>query len=362
MSPILTGQVRTVGGARPTDRFARFALQVKRQVVTDCCGFAQLQFGFDLGPFQWHRNSMSDPFDANPVQHKPTRADWLRYVALIVFWGSAFSLTKVSVEELPPSVVVFARLSIGVAILWLWMLFRGQRMPALLPRPDIRWLWFIPVGATGAGLPFLLISYSVQTVDSGLVGILLATMPLGVAFLSHFFVKGGQLTWYRIAGLVLGLAGVIIIMGPESLLHMGSEPPLAQLAILGAAFCYALNAILIHFMPETHSSVMATGMMLIAAIMQAPFAFADMAHVAAMPSMTVWACLIALGLISTGLASILYTQVVKSAGPNFIASANYFMPPFAVIVGMVFLHERFQVTAFVALAVILLGLYLERKS
>lgn len=305
---------------------------------------------------------MSDPFEANPVQHKPTRTDWLRYVALIVFWGSAFSMTKVAVVQLPPSLVVFARLSIGVAVLWAWMLIRGHKMPALLPHPDIRWLWFIPVGATGAGLPFLLISYSVQTVDSGLVGILLATMPLGVAFLSHFFVRGGQLTWYRIAGLVLGLLGVVILMGPQSLLHMGSEPPLAQLAILGAAFCYALNAILIHFMPETHTSVMATGMMLIAAIIQAPFALTDLAHVTTMPDGTVWACLIALGLVCTGLAGILYTQVVKSAGPNFIASANYFMPPFAVIVGMVFLHERFQVTAFVALGVILLGLYLERKS
>lgn len=305
---------------------------------------------------------MSDPFDALPVQQKPSRTDWLRYVALIVFWGSAFSMTKVAVVELPPGVVVFARLAIGVVVLWAWMRFRGQSMPSLLPRPDIRWLWFIPVGATGAGLPFLLISCSVQTVDSGLVGILLATMPLGVAFLSHFFIKGGHLTWNRIAGLVLGLLGVVILMGPESLLHMGSEPPLAQLAVLGAAFCYALNAILIHFMPETHSSVMATGMMLIAAIIQAPFAFAYMAHVAVMPSMTVWMNLVALGLVSTGLASILYTQVVKSAGPNFIASANYFMPPFAVIVGMVFLHERFQATAFVALAVILLGLFLERKS
>lgn len=305
---------------------------------------------------------MSDPFVAPSNPHRPNRGDWLRYVLLIVFWGSAFSMNRVAVTELPPSVVALARLVIGVIVLWAWMQFRGHKMPPLLPRPDIRWLWFIPVGATGAALPFILVSWSVTRIESGLVGILLATMPLGVAFLSHFFIKGGRLTWYRVAGLVLGLAGVVILLGPQSLLHMGEQPPLAQFAILAAAFCYALNAVLIHFMPDTHPSAMATGMMLIAAIMQAPLAVTDLAHVTAMPSITVWMCLIALGLICTGLASILYTQVVKSAGPNFIASANYFMPPFAVFVGMIFLHESFQVTAFIALAVILLGLYLERKS
>jgi len=292
---------------------------------------------------------------------KPSRADWLRYCALVTMWGSAFALSKIAVAEISPTIVAAGRIWVGVALLFGWMTYRKHRLPPLLPKPDIRWLWFLPVGITGSALPFLLNAYALQVLDSGLVSILLATMPLSVAALTHFTIPEDRMTVTKIIGLLLGLLGIILLVGPTLLRDLGGPFAIAQIAVLLTAGLYALNSVLIHFMPETPPSVSATGMLLIGGLVLTPFAVFDMVNTA-IPSVHALVSLMALGLAATGIGSIFYMQTIRSAGPSFIATSNYFVPPFAVFIGVLFLGEKPSAMAFIALAVIFLGIIIERRQ
>ncbi len=303
--------------------------------------------------------SMQNSIPTKPA--KPTRKDWISYVLLIITWGSGFAFSKVAVSEIAPSVLIAGRVWIGAALLYAWVRFRGHQLPPLFPRPDIRWAWFVLVGASGAAIPFFLNAWAMQSLDSGLTAIILATMPLGTAFLTHYTIPGDQMTRYKISGLVLGIVGIILLVGPGALQDIGAVHSLAQLAVLTAAMLYAINAVLIHFMPETPPSVAATGMMITSGIMVLPFAVIDGWH-SQIPSFAAMFSVFALGVGATGFATILYMQTIRSAGPSFLATANYFVPPFAVFVGAIFLGEVPSVLAMIALCVILLGLYFERKN
>ncbi len=295
------------------------------------------------------------------VTSAPNRADWLRYCALVAMWGSAFALSKISVAEMSPAIVATGRIWVAVALLYGWMIYRKHRLPRLLPKPDVRWLWFLPVGLSGSALPFLLNAYALQVLDSGLVSILLATMPLFVAALTHFTIPEDRMTLGKIAGLLLGLFGIVLLVGPTLLQDLGGPFALAQIVVLLTAGLYALNSVLIHFMPETPPSVSATGMLLVGALVLTPFAIIDAVH-SPMPSLGSLISLLFLGLAATGIGSIFYMQTIRSAGPSFLATSNYFVPPFAVFVGVLFLGESLSTMAVTALMVIFLGIIIERRN
>ncbi|PCJ83507.1 MAG: hypothetical protein COA57_11025, partial [Flavobacteriales bacterium] len=186
-----------------------------------------------------------------------------------------FTLTKVAVVELSPAIVTALRIWIAIGLLYGWMVYRKHKLPPLLPKPDVRWLWLLPVGLTGSSLPFLLNAWALQSLDAGLVSILLATMPLSVAFLAHFTIAGDRMTFAKISGLLLGLFGVVLLIGPSALSGLGGPTTIAQFVILGCAMMFAVNSVLIHFMPETPPSVAATGMLLVGGLSLLPFAIYD---------------------------------------------------------------------------------------
>jgi len=292
---------------------------------------------------------------------RPSRADWVRYAVLILLWSSAFGMTKAAVAELSPIIVSAVRIWIAIGLLYGWMLYRKHKLPLLFPKPDVRWYWFLAVGLTGSAVPFVLNAIAMQSLDSGLVSILLATMPLSVAFMTHFTIPGDHMTPGKIIGLMLGLLGVVVLIGPSALQGLGGPTTLAQLIVLISAVTYGFNSVLVHFMPETPPSVAAAGMLLVGGIALAPLAIVDGMH-AEMPSMVAMVSIIVLGLGATGFGSILYMQTLRSAGPTFLATANYFVPPIAVFIGVIFLNETPSVLAFIALAIIFLGIVLERRN
>ncbi|VAV87460.1 Permease of the drug/metabolite transporter (DMT) superfamily [hydrothermal vent metagenome] len=303
--------------------------------------------------------SISDKPPTTP--NKPKRADWLRYVILVMLWGSAFALSKVAVAELPPTIVAAARIWIAVGLIFAWMIYRKHKLPMLWPKPDARWLWFVPIGLTGAALPFLLNAWALQSLDPGLVSILLATMPLSVAFLAHFTIANDKMTARKILGLVLGLVGVVLLVGPGFLSGLGGVTVIAQLVVLFSAVLYAINSVLIHFMPETPPSVSSTMMLLVGGLVLLPFAIIDVLHTD-MPSLSVLVAVFLLGLGATGIGSILYMQTIRSAGPSFMVTSNYFVSPFAIFTGALFFGEKLGGLAYLALLIIFLGLFLERKK
>jgi drug/metabolite transporter (DMT)-like permease len=275
-------------------------------------------------------------------------------LALTVLWGSAFLFTKLAVESIPPSLVVIGRLAVATALLVPLALLIARR----IPWEGRLWLFLVAIALFGNALPFSLITWGQEYVDSGLAGILMAVMPLATLSLAHFLVPGERLTAYRIGGFVLGFSGVVVLMGPAALLRLGDEGGqlLPMLAVLGGAVCYAVSAILARLRPTSDALSSAAATTFVATLMIVPFvAGADPASVAAEAPVIPLLSVVILGVFSTAVAAILYFRLVKVAGPSFVSQLNYLIPLWAVGVGVVFLDEHQEPRHLLALALILGG-------
>lgn len=277
-------------------------------------------------------------------------------VFLTFAWGSAFALIKVALEDLPPAGLVFIRLLLAAAALTAWTLHRGRRFP---PLTDVRWRWFAALGLAGNALPFFLNAWGQQTVPSGLAAILIGAMPLATIAGAALFLKGEPLRPRRAAGFLMGFAGVIALVGPAALADLGGPTFIAQLAILLAACSYAANALMAQSLPETPPSLAAAGMMITACIIAAPMGVHDLLQLETAPAAGPLMAAVALGLVPTAAASIVYMALARSDGAAFIAQTNYLTPVVAAAIGLV-LGEALGWNAALALALILGGLAIAR--
>lgn len=289
---------------------------------------------------------------------------WLSLAALTGMWGSAFLFTKVAVGALPVAWVVTVRLGIGAALLVLiaWLMGRS------LPRGGRLWLFFGLIALLGNLLPFSLITWGQQTIDSGLAGILMAIMPLATLGLAHVFVPGERLTGPRVAGFLTGFAGVVVLVGPEALLAVGGEaqPLLPMLAVLAGALCYGTSAILARLRPPSDALTTAAATIGLAALLSVPLGMlGGFGGVAESRSDVLTADLLLalafLGVFSTATAMVLYFRLIRSAGPSFTSQLNYLIPLWAVLVGVLFLGEQPTLGHLVGLALILAGVLWSRR-
>jgi drug/metabolite transporter (DMT)-like permease len=289
--------------------------------------------------------------------------DWVRLLALTVLWGSAFLLTKIAVSTLSPDLVVAGRLAVACLLLAPLALLRPRSGGARLPWGARLWVFLLLIAVFGNALPFSLIAWGQQRIDSALAGILMAIMPLATLGLSHYLVPGERLTPYRIAGFLFGFSGVLVLLGPDALQGAakgeGSLP--AMLAVLGGALCYAVSAILARLRPASDALPSAAATTLMATGLMLPFVLGpgdlDLPLQGTAASL---GAVLALGAFSTALASILYFQLITSAGPAFVSQLNYLIPLWAVAAGMLFLGERPEPKALYALLLILGGILLVR--
>nr|WP_203291885.1 EamA family transporter [Maricaulis parjimensis] len=287
----------------------------------------------------------------------PTLRDWAALLLLTVLWGSAFAFIKQSVETLPPAALILVRIGAAAVLLTGWAYLRGRKLPALR---DPRWLWFAGLGFFGNTLPFFFVSWGQQHIDSALAGILVATMPLATVALAHVFVPGERLNSRRMVGIIVGFAGVVLLLGPAALSQLGGQDTWAQLAIVGAAVCYGINAILARLVPETPPSVSSAGMLICAAIFALPLGCWELIRHGAEVDPHAWLSVAWLAVGPTALASVVLMRVAGSAGPNFLAIANYLTPIAAMLTGLL-IGETIGWNAVAALGVILLGVWLARK-
>lgn len=280
-------------------------------------------------------------------------------LALSLMWGTGFAFISVALRSLPPITVVWIRLTIAALVLLAIQLARG--IP--LPRERDAWMRFALLGFVGDVLPFCLIGWGMQVVDSSAAGILMATMPVCTLLLAHLFVTGERLTISRALGFVLAFTGVVVLIGPEALRALGGEPRTAvrQLAVLAGAVCYAVNAILARRIPPTSPLVLSTCSLLAAAAMMLPLAlFADQPW-RLEPSFGALATTLWLGLVPTALATLAYFRLIASAGPTFSSLVSFLIPPIAVLTGVVALGEHLAPSALVALVLVLAGLALGQR-
>lgn len=272
-------------------------------------------------------------------------------LSLATLWSSSFGLIKVAIETVPPFTVAAGRLTLAALVLLAVMRLRRQRFPSV---PAL-WTRFALIGLLGNALPFALISWGEVAIDSGLAAILMAVMPLATLLLAHIFTEDERMNRARIAGVALGFAGVLVLIGPAALKGLGGQA-LGQMAVATAAVCYAVATIIAKRLPPLPHGVSGAATMLAAAAWSAPASLLLDRPWALAPSVDSVISVVLLGLFPTAVAIMLYYTLLRRTGATFIALNNYLIPNLGVLWGILFLGEEPSLRAFVALAIILAGI------
>lgn len=290
---------------------------------------------------------MTRPF---PTLHMDALA-WTLLLALSVLWGGSFFFAKVALAEMPPLTLVLSRVAMAAATLHVVLALTGRRLP--LDRRSLS--GFALLGLFNNALPFGLIFWAQTHIASGLASILNALTPIATMLVAHALTSDERLSGGKIGGAVLGLAGVVLIVGPNALAGLTSDL-LAQLACVAAAFSYGLAVVVARRMKGIEPIAIATGQLSASTLIMAPVAFLVETPLRLDPGAVTLASVLALAVASTAVAYILYFAVVKRAGATNAALVTLLVPATAVLLGSAFLAERLSPFAFAGMALIALGL------
>ncbi len=285
-------------------------------------------------------------------------ADWLLLALLSLFLGSSYMFQDLAVKTLPPATVTGLRMAVAALAVTALALAWGHR----LPRAPGLWGHFLAIGLIGNVLPFYVITWGQEGIDSSLAGIIIATAPTITLVMAHFLVRGERMTRGRLLGFAVGFAGIVVLLAPG--MTGEDAQPMRLFAVLLGAACFALTAILSARLPDDLPPlVTASGAMLAAAAAAVPLALLVEGWTPVREATgRGWGLAVMLGLFATGGASILYFRIVASAGPAFLSLTNYLVPLVAVACGVLFLGETVGANAWAGMALVLAGVWLGERA
>jgi drug/metabolite transporter (DMT)-like permease len=281
-----------------------------------------------------------------------SRRGWLLFAAMSVIWGIPYLLIKVADGGVAPAVLVLARVTIGAALL-LPIAIRRRELAVLVPY----WRWLVLFALVEIVTPWILLSEAETRLSSSLSGLLIASVPILVAVFS--LLTGGQdrLTPVRWTGLLIGLAGVTLLVARGG--THGDAGSIVE--VLLVAVCYAIGPLIAaRKLSELPSLGMTAACLAFAAIVYAPIAAATWP--ATVPRASVLAALASLGVVCTAVAFILFFALIAEAGPARAAVITYVNPAVAVALGIGILGERLTVAMAVAFVLILGGSVLATRT
>ncbi len=276
-----------------------------------------------------------------------------RYWALIVFlgalWGCSFLFNAILIRELGPLWVSAGRISIGAAGCWAYFLI----MRKTLPRDPKVYAQLLVLGMMNYAIPFALFPYAEQSLASGLVGVLNGLTPMTTVIVSQFWPGGEKASWNKSIGVVIGFIGAAILASPS--MGGGTAEILPILACFAATLCYAFTLNYARRFKGIDSAAVASSSLTGAALVMVPAAF--LVH--GTPVVTqaeTWAALLAIGLLSSSLAFLLLWWLVPRVGATNVSLNTFITPISAILLGVIILHERFELAHMIGIAVIFFGL------
>jgi drug/metabolite transporter (DMT)-like permease len=274
--------------------------------------------------------------------------------ALAAIWGGSYLLIKYALEDLSAPMIVWSRVAIAAVVLLGLIRFtmgagavrgvggelRGRPRSALL------------LGTLAVALPFTLITFGELEVPSGLTAVLISPASLFVALFAPWIDPSERIDRRQAAGMLMGLGGVALVVGVESVHSLGEL--LGALAMLGAAACYALSSFVVK-RRYGHMAAMQTSLVSIAvtAVLTLPLALATLPS--AMPGLRAVLSVLALGAVGTALAFVIFYKLINEVGAGRASLVSYLAPGVALFYGALLLDEAITAAAIVGLALILAG-------
>ena len=277
--------------------------------------------------------------------------NWGLLLLLALLWGSSFFFYKVLVAALPPITVVLGRVGIAAIAMNLWLLAQGQPMPM----SGKLWLRFLLLGFLNCSLPFVMIAWGETRISSGLASILNATTPIFMVAVAHWGTEDEKLSAGKAMGIALGILGVIVLVGPGVL--GGGSAIWGEVAVIVASCSYGFGGVYSRRFRDLSPLQAATGQMTGATILLIPLSLLfDQPWTLASPDPDVWAAWLAIALVNTALAYVVYYRMVATVGVTYISLVTLLIPVIALLLGAAFLGESVTLQALAGMAIIALGM------
>jgi len=260
---------------------------------------------------------------------------WFVFILLGAIWSSSFMWIKIAIREVGPITLVAFRVLFG--LLFVVVVIIVQRVS--LPRTFKAWLPLLVVGLTNIAIPFFLISWGEQSIDSAVASILDATVPLFTILIAHSLLQDDRITIPKVFGLVIGFAGIVILLSKD--IGDSSSSLLGQVAVIVASIFYAISAIYIRKTTEDTPGILRSAGPLVSASVTMWLGTLIFESPVKIPQLSItWVALLFMGILGSGLAFVMAFYLIHEIGPTRTSMVTYLFPLGGVILGVTFLHEQ----------------------
>jgi drug/metabolite transporter (DMT)-like permease len=287
---------------------------------------------------------------------EPKTIDYILLVILALIWSSAFFNIKIATYSYGPVTIAFLRILFGAIPVVVLCFFKKIKIEAF----SKDWHWFALIGMINLVIPFFLIAYGVQKVQSNLAAILMASTPLSATVLAHFFTSNEKINYTKIFGVLLGFSGIVFLFSDNILIN--EDNFLSALIIFFASTFYVIGGLLTLKISNKKNENVTASILIWGTIFLIPITAFTEKPWNLNPSIDSTISVIYLGVVATGIAWLLRFRILKNNGLVFQAQVAYLIPIFGIILSYIFLKEIITPKVLVAAVAIIVGIYFVKKS
>ncbi|SVC77463.1 uncharacterized protein METZ01_LOCUS330317 [marine metagenome] len=287
---------------------------------------------------------------------EPKLLDYALLTILALIWSSAFFNIKIATYSYGPVTIAFLRTFFGAIPVVGLCLVKKIKIEAF----SKDWYWFAAIGMINLVIPFFLIAYGVQKVQSNLAAILMASTPLSATVLAHFFTDNEKINLTKILGVLVGFSGIVFLFSDNILINESNFTS-ALLILIGSTF-YVVGGLLTIKISNKKNENVTASILIWGTLFLIPITIFTEKPWNLNPSIDSTISLIYLGVVATGLAWLLRFRILKTNGLVFQAQVAYLIPIFGIILGYIFLKELITPKVLISVAAVIIGIYLVKKS
>ena len=287
---------------------------------------------------------------------EPKILDYALLTLLALIWSSAFFNIKIATYSYGPVTIAFLRTFFGAIPVVGICLVKKIKIEAF----SKDWYWFAAIGMINLVIPFFLIAYGMQKVQSNLAAILMASTPLSATVLAHFFTDNEKINLTKIFGVLIGFSGIVFLFSDNILINESNFTS-ALLILIGSTF-YVVGGLLTLKISNKKNENVTASILIWGTIFLIPITIFTEKPWNLNPSIDSTISLIYLGVVATGLAWLLRFRILKTNGLVFQAQVAYLIPIFGIILGYIFLKELITPKVLISVAAVIIGIYLVKKS
>jgi len=287
---------------------------------------------------------------------EPKIIDYALLTILALIWSSAFFNIKIATYSYGPVTIAFLRIFFGAIPVVALCLYKKIKIEAF----SKDWYWFAAIGLINLVIPFFLIAYGVQKVQSNLAAILMASTPLSATVLAHIFIENEKINFTKIFGVLIGFSGIVFLFSDNILINENNF--FSALIIFFASTFYVIGGLLTLKISNKKNENVTASILIWGFIFLIPITAYTEQPWNLNPSTESTISVIYLGIFATGIAWLLRFRILKNNGLVFQAQVAYLIPIFGIILGYIFLKELITPKVLVAVAAVIVGIYFVEKS